>query len=354
MSSPLIETLVEFVDIPSVTGHEEAIAAALESRLSQVAPVRRIGNSVVVGDPSARPYFAFYGHTDTVPEQGNGSAVIDGDRVRGLGTSDMKAGLAVMAHLLEDAELATGPYGLVGVFYDKEEGPADENGLERVLDEAPELLDAELSIVLEPTDLRVEVGCNGALNAEVTFVGAAAHSARPWFGENAVTKAGRWLAELHDREPESFIIDGLEFREVFSVTRAWGGIANNVIPARFTLNLNHRFPPVFSLDDAEARLREVAAPADEVVIKDAAPAGAVATDDPHVARLEAIVGDRRTAKQGWTDVARLTARGLTALNYGPGESGQAHQATESVPAVNLDIAYNVLRRFLLGSQGISD
>jgi succinyl-diaminopimelate desuccinylase len=350
----LVDTLVELVDIPSVTGEEEEIAAALEFRLSRIAPVRRIGNSLVAGDPGGRPYFALYGHTDTVPEQGNSKAVVDGDRVRGLGTSDMKAGLAVMTHLLEDAELASGPYGMVGVFYDKEEGPSADNGLERVLDDVPDLLDAELSIVLEPTDLRVEVGCNGALNAEVTFLGNAAHSARPWFGENAVTKAGKWLAELHEREPESFTIDGLEFKEVFSVTKALGGLANNVIPPRFTVNLNHRFPPVFSLEEAKARVLEVAAPADEVVIKDAAPAGAVATNDPHLARLEAIVGDRRTAKQGWTDVARLTERGLAAVNYGPGESGLAHQAAESVPIVNLDIAYNVLRRFLLGSQGISD
>lgn len=350
----LLETLIELVDIRSVTGEEEEIAAALEFRLSRIAPVRRIGNSLVVGDLGGRPYFALYGHTDTVPEQGNGTPVVEGDRLRGLGTSDMKAGLAVMTHLLEDAELASGPYGVVGVFYDKEEGPSVENGLEQVLDETPGLLDAELSIVLEPTDLRVEVGCNGALNADVTFLGSAAHSARPWFGENAVTKAGTWLGDLHAREPESFMIDGLEFREVFSVTRASGGIANNVIPARFTVNLNHRFPPVFDLEEAEARLRNVAAAADEIVIKDAAAAGAVATDDPHVARLEAIVGDRRMAKQGWTDVARLTGRGLTALNYGPGESGLAHQAAESVPIVNLDIAFNVLRRFILGGQGISD
>ncbi len=342
----LLDTLIEIVDIPSVTGHEERLCSWIEDRYDGRYPTRRVGKSVVVGEPVGdAPFVTLYGHTDTVPVQGDPSARVVDDRLVGLGASDMKAGLAVMLQLLDDdVRRTTG--GLVCVFYDAEEGPAADNGLEAVLDAVPWLTDAELSIVLEPTDLNLELGCNGVLNAEVVFTGSTAHSARPWLGENAITKAGRWLAALHDREPEVFDVGGLEYREVFSVTRASGGIANNIIPGEFTVNLNHRFPPVFSLAEAEERLRDVAADADAVIIRDRAPAGKVDVDATAVRRLDALIGGRRTAKQGWTDVARLTERGAVAVNYGPGEVSQAHQVDESVPIANLQTAYDVLVRFL--------
>ncbi len=343
------ETLEWLVNTPSVTGNEGRIATAIAQRLLphwSMQSVTRIGNSLVVGEPSGRPMIALYGHTDTVPEQNNGTARVADGRMHGLGTSDMKAGLAVMIHLLEDDKVRNGAYDVVGVFYDKEEGPADENGLEEVLDRVEWLSGAQLSIVMEPTDLNIELGCNGALNADVIFSGRSAHSARPWLGENAVTKAGNLLAKLHTMEPDLVTIEGLEFREVFAVTRANGGIANNVIPPRFVINVNHRFPPVYSLEEAEARLRAVAAEADEIVIRDRAPAGTVPAGNDLVLRLESIAGGDRKAKQGWTDVARLTARGIPAVNYGPGEVAQAHQVAESVPLENLDRSLEVLGEFL--------
>jgi succinyl-diaminopimelate desuccinylase len=342
----LADTLVELINIPSVIGNEEEITTAIEFRLAAVRTVRRLGNALVVGEPTGKPIIVLYGHTDTVPEQGNGTASVQSERIHGLGASDMKAGLAVMVHLLEATEIIEGPYDVVGIFYDKEEGPSVDNGLEDVLDAVPWLADAVFSIVLEPTDLNLELGCNGAMNADIVFNGHAAHSARPWLGENAVTKAGVWLAEMHDRRPEPVEIAGLEYREVFSVTKASGGIANNVLPARFTLNLNYRFPPIYDLEEAEARLRDVASAADEITITDRASAGTIPEGNPYLDSLEELVGGAKTAKQGWTDVARLTGRGIPAVNYGPGEVAQAHQATESVPAENLEIVFDILQELL--------
>jgi succinyl-diaminopimelate desuccinylase len=342
----LFDTLVELINIPSVIGNEEEITTAIESRLAAVRTVHRFGNALVVGEPSGKPTIVLYGHTDTVPEQDNGTASIHGERVHGLGASDMKAGLAVMIHLLEAPDITDGPYDVIGVFYDKEEGPSADNGLEDVLDAVPWLADAVFSIVLEPTDLNLELGCNGAMNSDIVFSGHAAHSARPWLGENAVTKAGVWLAAMHDRRPEPVEIAGLEYREVFSVTKASGGIANNVLPSRFTLNLNYRFPPIYDLEEAEARLRDVASAADEITITDRASAGTIPEGNPYLDCLEELVGGAKTAKQGWTDVARLTGRGIPAVNYGPGEVAQAHQATESVPVENLEIVFDVLNELL--------
>jgi succinyl-diaminopimelate desuccinylase len=258
----------------------------------------------------------------------------------------MKAGLAVMLHLLEDPAVRLGPYDVVGLFYDREEGPVDENGLEPVLQSAPWLAEADFAIVLEPTDLELQVGCIGTINATVRFEGQSAHSARPWLGENAITKAGAWLAALHDRQPESIIIDGLEFREVLSVTTATGGIARNIIPASFDLNLNYRFAPDKTLDEAEAKLRAVAAAADQIEIVDRAPAGPVPQGNALFERLASISGAARTPKQAWTDVARLAQYGIPAVNYGPGETAQAHLAAESVAVDNLPVAFQALHKFL--------
>jgi len=345
----LLETLVWLVDVPSVTGEEGPLCEALAGRLSDThreVDIRRTRNSLVVGFRTNRPLVLLVGHIDTVPWQGQDPAHIVGDRLFGLGASDMKSGVAVMVHLLEDREVREGPYDVVGVFYDAEEGPDAQNGLEPVLQQFSWLSEADFAVVTEPTDLELQLGCQGVVNATVRFEGKAAHSARPWLGENAVTKAGAWLAGLHERRPEPFEIAGLTFFEVFSVTRATAGVANNVIPSTFDLHLNYRFPPHLTGADALARLAGVTAAADSVDVQECVDGAPVPEGNPFLDRLTTIADAPVTPKQAWTDVARLAKYGVPAVNYGPGEVAQAHQATESVPIASLDPAFGTLRRFL--------
>ncbi|MDH5373310.1 MAG: succinyl-diaminopimelate desuccinylase [Acidimicrobiia bacterium] len=345
----LLETLIWLVDTPSELGDEERICSALSDRFAQthaVGEIVRVGNSLVVGRRTGKPLILLVGHIDTVPSQGQPPTYEQDGLLHGLGTSDMKSGVAVMVHLLEDAAIRGGPYDVVGVFYDGEEGPATGNNLELVLQTVDWLQEAEFGVVMEPTDLRIEVGCNGAINATIRFIGQSAHSARPWLGENAITKAGGWLAELHEREPEIFEIDGLEYREVFSVTKAAGGIANNILPPVFEINLNYRFPPIFTIEEAVGRLRLVAIAANEVEIVDRAPSAPVPEENAHLDRLVAVTQAPRAAKQGWTDVARLAEYGIPAVNFGPGIVAQAHQVHEHVPIANLNPAFEGLKRFL--------
>jgi succinyl-diaminopimelate desuccinylase len=300
----------------------------------------------VVGEQAGRPLALLVGHLDTVPSQGQGRARIDGDRLYGLGSCDMKGGIAVILHLLEDTAVRTGPYDVVGVLYEGEEGPAAGNGLEPVLQRIPWLHEAVFAVVLEPCDGEIQVGCNGVINARVVFRGKSAHSARPWWGENAISKAGEWLTRMHTREPEPRVIDGLEYREVMSVTKASGGIANNIIPPEFVLNVNYRFSPERTVEEATQQLMTVCELADEVEVVDSAPAGPVKVDDPFVAALAAVSGARLAPKQGWTDVARLGAYGISAVNYGPGSAEQAHQAVEWVETRQLQTVFDSLRRVL--------
>jgi succinyl-diaminopimelate desuccinylase len=336
----LTETLAWLVDIPSETGNEREIRDALSDRLSGH-PQQVVETSLVVGDPGPGKV-ALAGHTDTVPLQGHVGSRIEGGRLFGLGATDMKGGLAVMVHLIEDL----GTQRVVGVFYAAEEGPLADNELGPILDTVASLGEVEAGIVMEPTNREVHAGCQGSINARVTFLGEAGHSARPWRGVNAVTKAAPFLTMVGGLEPEVHSIEGLDFKEVISVTRANGGVANNIIPGRFDLNVNYRFSPDRSIADAVSRLEEVCSAADELEVVDSAPAAYPETSHPLFQRLIESAGTNVSHKQGWTDVAQLAERGIPAINFGPGETALAHKPGESIALDDLTWSYEVLRRIL--------
>jgi succinyl-diaminopimelate desuccinylase len=347
----LEQTLLDLLALCCVTGEEGPIADWLSARYeARGEQVRRVGHSLVVGSVDGRrPRLLLVGHIDVVPPTPQDRhARIDGDLIIGRGTSDMKAGLAVAMDCFEDERLRAGPYDLQLVAYAGEEGSHADNELGPLLEAVPELAGADLAVVLEPTDLSVQLGCMGALHAEIAFGGRAAHSARPWQGENALTKAGALLAALHDREPEDVVVDGLLFREVMTATQAWTppGHARNVVPDRFTVNVNYRFAPDKSVAEAEARLRGLAGDAAEVEVTDRAPAGRPRRDSDLVRAFIAALDAPIEPKQAWTDVARFSEVGVPALNYGPGLTAQAHQSGEYVPRKNLHTARAALATFL--------
>ena len=337
--------------IASPIGAEQALCDALQDWARPLFPPEqrvRVGHSLVLGDlGDPRPTIALVGHLDTVPPHpADGLPRIEAEKVFGLGASDMKGGVAVMMALAESLPRATLPVNLALVLYEREEGPYAENGLEPVFAALPALANLSLAICMEPTDGEVQVGCVGGLHATVTFTGKSAHSARPWQGENAVHKAGAFLAELHARKPVRVERDGLEFFEVVGATLAQGGRARNVVPERFTLNLNSRFAPGKTIAEAEAELLALVAGRAQVEVIDRSPSGRVCLDNVHVQRLVKQTGARVGSKQAWTDVARFATRGVDAVNFGPGETAQAHQANEwaSIPA--LEAAHRQLTTFL--------
>ena len=346
----LTDLLEALINIPSVTGQEAAIADWVTARLRELGhgEVLRSGHSVVWRGPqqTGRPLVVLAGHLDTVPAHGNQVARRDGDRLFGVGASDMKAGDAVMLVVLQELDPEALRFDLAAVFYDAEEGPADGNGLKRVLAEMPWLRAAKLAILLEPTDLRVEMGCNGALNAEVRVTGRSAHSARPWLGVNAVERAAPWLAEITCFPVTLVTLDGIEFRETLQVTTLAAGRARNVVPDELVANLNYRFPPDRSLAQAERRVRDLVPPEFDVRIVDQAPPGRVCLDVAEVRQFIERFGAEVTGKQGWTDVARFTAAGVPAFNFGPGVPEQAHQVAEFCPLPNLERAHRWLCEFL--------
>src|SRR5262245_24258017 len=348
-SESLADLLETLVNIPSPTGQEAEIAGFVARHLGSArrGEILRSGHGVVWRGPArGRRLVVLAGHLDTVPANGNAVARREDGRLYGVGSSDMKSGDAVMLALLDALDPDRLRFDLALVFYDAEEGPAVRNGLGRLLGEMPWLREAAFAILLEPTDLKVELGCNGILNAEVTVRGKAAHSARPWLGVNAVEQAASCVVDITRVPVSPTTIHGVEYKETLQVTTLESGSARNVVPDRLRANLNYRFTPDRTLEQAEARLRSLVPSQFEVAIVDKAPPGEVCLGVPEVREFVDRFRLPMAGKQGWTDVARFTAAGIPAFNFGPGIPELAHQQGEYCPIASLAPALEMIQSFL--------
>jgi succinyl-diaminopimelate desuccinylase len=340
----LAERTLALVDIPSVSRSEAAAMAYARDQL-RLEPVWADDDVLFATTArSDRPLVVLAGHLDTVPAQDNVPGRIDGEAVLGLGASDMKGGVAVMLELADWAARADLALDLGFLFFTREELPADESPVPGFLGACSTAREAELVIVLEPTDNEVHVGCVGNLSAQLTFRGVSAHSARPWTGENAIHKAAAALAPLATLEPVDVEVDGLVFREVVSAVAIEGGIADNVVPDHCVARLNYRYAPGRSRDDAERWLRELV-PGGELEILGNSPPAHVVVDRPLVTQLREAGGFAVQPKQAWTPVAQFAEAGLDAVNLGPGATRYAHGADERVEIGELVRTYEALRRF---------
>ncbi|HVE62811.1 MAG TPA: succinyl-diaminopimelate desuccinylase [Mycobacteriales bacterium] len=346
LSLPAAELLAVLVDTSSVSGREGPLCDLVEEALIGLPhlSVARNGDAVVARTALGRDRRVLLGgHLDTVPVADNLPSRVDGSRLYGCGSTDMKGGVAVMLRL---ALSVTEPrHDLTYVFYDNEEVEAERNGLRRLAAQHRNWLDADLAILMEPTSAAVEAGCQGTLRADVSLAGRRAHSARSWLGDNAIHAAAPVLAALASYDARRVVIDGCEYREGLSAVRISGGVAGNVIPDECIVTVNFRFAPDRSEDDAAEHVRSVLSGFD-VAVSDSA-AGAMPGLDRDVSQeFLAAVGTPPAAKLGWTDVSRFAALGIAALNYGPGDPNLAHTRDEYVELPELGQTEDVLRRFV--------
>jgi succinyl-diaminopimelate desuccinylase len=360
---------VELVDIPSPSGREAEVRSRLDGDLERLgwliadrtdsclvaAPTRRVGH----------PFVVLAGHLDTVPAQGNARASVDdeGAHVGGCGSADMKAAVAVAVELAADIAAGRVPSELdVGVvLFGREELPIADSALRPLIARCETVRGADLAIVMEPTGNALELGCLGNLNADLTFVGQSAHSARPWLGRNAIHAAVRRLAGIAAASAADVDVEGMVYREVVSVTGIEGGMARNVVPDRATARVNLRYAPGRDPDAAVSWLRRLIEPvgargeggSDEVLVDvvSNAPPAMPARANPLVERLRAAAELPVRAKQAWTPVAEFAEVGIDAVNFGPGDPALAHRADERVAVDALVRSHGVLAAFLAGSSG---
>ncbi len=356
LADRLAARTLELVEIPSPSRDEALLAAHIADVLGEGGvDVRDAGDGCLIADlPTAvpaAPRLLLAGHLDTVPVQDNVPGRRDADTIHGAGASDMKAGIAVMVELgLELAARAGAGQGpaVTLCFFAREELPFGDSALTPLLARDAGLRGVDAAIVLEPTANELHAGCLGNINATWTFTGRSGHSARPWLADNAIERAAREIARVADEAPPApHTIDGLEFREVVSVTEITGGIARNVIPDRVTASVNYRYAPDRDAVDAERRLRELCDRDDAVLTIDAnAPSGAVAIGHPLIRAL-IDAGDLTLApKQAWTPVAELAVAGVPAVNFGPGDPAFAHRRDERVAIAALVDCFTILEALL--------
>ncbi|MEJ5255223.1 MAG: succinyl-diaminopimelate desuccinylase [Acidimicrobiales bacterium] len=351
MGTDLLALAASLVDIPSVSWHESAIVDHLEARLRSIGglEVTRVGDNLVARTRLGRDQrVVLAGHTDTVPPNGNDVAVVEGDRLWGVGAADMKSGLAVMVDL---AETVIEPaVDVTYVFYAREEVSAEHSGLAELWAARPDLLEGDVALLGEPTLAAIEAGCQGTLRMRIVLRGVRAHTARPWMGRNAIHRLGGLLRALDDYEGRRPVLQGCEYREALQAVAVEGGVAGNVVPDRVELTVNHRFAPDRSVDEAQAHVRELLEPwldeGDEVAVVDRAPAAPPSLDHPLLQALIERNGLPVRAKLGWTDVAFFAARGIPAANFGPGDATVAHTQGEYVERADLERVHGALADLL--------
>lgn len=340
----LLARTAQLVDIPSPSHEEGALADFLESELSDEPWLRveRVGANVVARTNLGRDRrVVLAGHLDTVPFDGRAVSHVDGDVVRGVGATDMKGGLAVIA---EVARTVSEPaIDVTYVFYACEEVDPQLSGLLQIEAERPDLLVADAAILGEPTAGVVEAGCQGTMRLAVTLRGERAHTARPWSGSNAIHRLSSLLEVITSYEARRPVVDGCEYRESLQAVKVEGGVAGNVVPDRARLVVNHRFAPDVSVAEATRRLQSMMAPAlgpeDSVEVESCAPAARPYLDNPLLAALVRSTGGTPRAKLGWTDVAFFAQRGVPAANFGPGDPELAHTPRERIERGELEACY---------------
>ncbi|TPG15919.1 succinyl-diaminopimelate desuccinylase [Pedococcus bigeumensis] len=349
LSADVVTLTAALCDIESVSLDEAAICDAIEAALAPLThlTVTRIGNTLVARTDLGRDErVVLAGHIDTVPltqDPANLPTHRQGDDLWGRGTVDMKGGVAVQ---LKAALVAEPSRDLTFVFYEGEEIDSEFNGLLHIHDQRPDLIeDADFAVLLEPTGSIVEGGCKGTLRAEVTTKGVAAHSARPWNGHNAIHDAGEVLTRLAAYQPETVMVDGLEYREAMNAVGITGGIAGNVIPDRCVVTVNYRYAPDKSPEDALGVVHQLFS-GYVVEVKDNAPGARPGLHLPAAKAFVEALGVDVVAKQGWTDVARFSAMGVPAVNFGPGDPNLAHHDEERCPVSQLESAEAALLRWL--------
>lgn len=344
----VVDLTIDLCDIASVSKNERAIADAVEQALLSAThlDVIRDGNVIVARTQLGREErVVLAGHLDTVPLTDPPNIPVrrvDGMLV-GRGTTDMKGGVAVQLKLA--AEVSEPTRDVTYIFYDCEEIEDEFNGLKRIGEQQPDLLDADFAVLLEPTDGGIEGGCKGTLRVEVTVNGISAHSARPWNGRNAIHGAADLLSRLTAYQPATVKVDGLDYHEALNAVGISGGIAGNVIPDRCTVSVNYRFAPNKSAEVALAHVREVFDGYD-VVLGDCAIGARPGLDLPAAKAFVQALNLPVVAKEGWTDVARFAALDIPAVNFGPGDPNYAHTDDEQCPQEQIEQALEALRRWL--------
>lgn len=353
MLEKYLETLLA---IESPTYKEQEFVKYVKQRLETKQPslkIREFEDCLIIEFPyqKNKPHISLIGHSDVVPT--HFQPYIKQGHLHGSGASDMKGAIAAYLQLFEDyGEALLDSYNLSCVIYSREERTSIEiNGLYHLLQQFPDYFKSiDLAIIGEPTDNTIQIGCVGGIHAVVTIPGLACHSARPWNGTNAIYEALPLMNALAKLNPVKHTVFEVDFFDCIELTECESEMGRTSIPGWWKGNINFRFAPIRNEEQALNELNEFfkqfGIHNDWVKIIDSVPAGSVIETDV----FKLIVNSLKlpiVAKQAWTDVAQLTAKGIPAFNYGPGLTSQAHKENEYIVLKDLNEYYESLKQLFL-------
>jgi len=366
--------------VPGAVG-ERAVARFVADRLSgsgfEVQLVRAPSDprrmSVIAVRTGGRPgrTVLLNGHLDTVGVDGMAepfTARIDGDRMLGRGTSDMKGGVAGLIIAAEQLAVAGAPGRLVlALVADEEDASLGATAVIRALRDNSDNSGAgglrpDVCLVAEPTWLNLAVAHRGYAVVKVGLRGRAAHSSQPEHGVDALAPLGALLVAVAERDrglrqapPHPLLAHGSLMSTV-----AHGGSAPFTVAARAEALIERRTLPG---EDATAALSEVRdlvgtvaagvpgldSTVELVLARDAWQADASGPAAELMDLLAAELPAAQAAPPGragapyWTESALWQAAGIPAVVCGPAGGG-LHAADEWV-----DLAQ--LRRFPVAVAG---
>jgi succinyl-diaminopimelate desuccinylase len=312
---------------------DDLVAAAgfvkgwLESRDIEVRHVDHNGLPVLVAeagpDPGVdAPCVVFHGHLDVVPGRPEQfEPRLDGDRLIGRGSYDMKGALAAMMCALKDVGQQDRVRVRLVCVPDEESEELDERSTDAVVKQG---LGGDFAITGEPTDMHIGVEAKGVLAMRIEVHGRAAHSSTPWLGDNAVLKAidaFRSIESLPFARESSQMFD----RPSINLGRIEGGQALNMVPDGCTMAVDIRYLPGQSPEEILEEVRGVEGV--EVTRTFLWPPVTVSRTDPYVCALkEAVARSTRgevmsVGRDGASDAASFIEAGIPAVEFGPVGAG---------------------------------
>ncbi len=341
----------------------------VEYRRIEVAPRRHNVVARYAGRPD-RPVTVLDAHQDTVPVDGMTIPPFEpherGGRLYGRGACDIKGGMAAMltafARIVRDRPAGCGDV-IMSCTCDEEHGMAGIRDLVNRWNSSDSSdwmgRRPDAVIICEPTSLDIVVAHRGVVRWEITTSGRAVHSSRPSDGINAIYRMARivsGLEEYADHLERTGAPHPLCGTPTLSVGRIGGGISVNVVPDSCRIEIDRRVLPGEDasrvMPDVDTWLRERVDVDFEMrppwcVVEPLSDARNGDLADRLLHHVASVAGPRRKTGVAYgTNAAAVDAAGIPAVVFGPGSIDQAHTKDEWIEIEQLDLAAEILVRFL--------
>lgn len=320
----LFDLTRQLIDIPSLTGDEEAVGLFVAKHLDGLGyrvEKQDIGSNRfnVLATTEQPPRIVFSTHLDTVPPFIPSNE--DDEYIHGRGSCDAKGIIA--AQIFAAERLRAAGFNDVGMLFTVDEELS--SGGAQAANNHPLARECRYLINGEPTENRMAIGTKGSVRLIITTAGRAAHSAYPEYGESAIEEL---LDVLHDIRGLEWPEDGFFGATTCNIGVIEGGTRPNVIPDHARAQL-------------QIRLGIVIEQAKRIVERAVGGRGAIEYASAHnPVRLFSVPGFEETVVRFTTDVPYLSNWGKPLL-LGPGSILDAHTDHERVSKRELEQAVDL-------------